>query len=216
MNHKPWRKWLFIIIKVTVFIVACYFIYQVTQKNITALKSIEIENKFIFISIFFITIITYIMLMMVLVFAWLVLLGFKEPQRCAQIYFKSQILKYLPGNVFHFAYRHQQTKNEHFSHKQLGKVAVYEMIALAISALLVVNLLFLWPNEVTWLTGWLVIPYWSVVLIEIAGLLIIFQLINNSGLLTIISCYLMYFFGMGLITYLLIFVLGFESQPYLY
>jgi len=216
MNKNQWLNLVSGLIKAVVFILACYFIYEVVQKNATALNSIEISINGFFIAFIFLLITIYAVLMMVLVFAWLTLLGFKQPIVCARVYFKSQILKYLPGNIFHFAYRHQQTKKYDFTHKQLGMAAAYESITLVITALLVANFLFLWPNQITWLTSWLPIPYWPVLLIEIIGLIFAFQLIKNSGLLTVLFCYLIYFAGMGWISYLLAFAFGFESQPYLF
>src|SRR5690554_4664299 len=105
MNHKTWQKWFLGIFRLTIFVLACYFIFRVIQQNITALKALEIEHKGLFAGIFILSHAIYIALMMSLVFSWQVLLKFTEPQRCAKIYFKSQIMKYLPGNIFHFMYR---------------------------------------------------------------------------------------------------------------
>ncbi|MEZ5472838.1 MAG: hypothetical protein R3E90_13790 [Marinicella sp.] len=154
--------------------------------------------------------------MMALVFGWVVLLKFKEPQRCAKIYFKSQIMKYLPGNIFHFMFRHQQTKNKNFTHKQLGMVAFYESLLLVLAAFIVANLLFYWPDQITWLTSWLPVPFWAIVLMEFIGAVFMIRIMINIGPITALLSYFIYFAGMGLITYMLIGVLNFESQPYLF
>lgn len=216
MNHKTWQKWLLGIFRLTIFILACYFIFRVIQQNISALKALEIEHKSLFAGTFILSHAIYIGLMILLVLAWLVLLKFKEPQRCAKIYFKSQIMKYLPGNIFHFMYRHQQTKNNHFTHKQLGMAAFHESLLLVMAAFIIANLLFYWPDQITWLTDWLPVPFWAIVLMEFVGAIFMARLLINTGVLTALTSYLFYFVGMGLITYILIGALGFESQPYLF
>ncbi len=216
MNQKSWKKRLITFIKITMFLLACYFIYEIIEKNLTALKSIEIKNNTLFVGIFLATIFFYTALMTVLVFAWIVLLGFQDPQRSAKVYFKSLIMKYLPGNVFHFAYRHHQTKSVNFSHKQLGMATAYESMVLVIAALLISNLLFLWPEQITWLTNFLPVPVWALFLIEVVGCMFFVQMLIRSGFLTTLLSYFVYFAGMGLISYLLISALGFESQPYLF
>jgi len=216
MKQKPWQKWLLGLLRAAIFILACYFIYQVIDKNIAALKSIEINNWMLLIAVLFTSTIIYSLLMMNLVFAWLVLLRFKDPQHCAKIYFKSQIMKYLPGNIFHFMYRHQQTKNNNFTHKRLGMTAFYESLLLVMAAFLIANLLFYWPDQITWLTNWLPVPFWAIVLMEFIGAIFMARLLINTGVLTALTSYSIYFMGMGLITYVLIGALGFESQPYLF
>lgn len=216
MNHKTWQTWLIGIFRLIIFILACYFIFRVIQQNISALKALEIKNKSLFAGTFVVAHGIYIVLMMSLVFAWLVLLKFREPQRCAIVYFKSQIMKYLPGNIFHFMYRHQQIKNNHFTHKQLGMAAFYESLLLIGAAFIMANLLFYWPNQITWLTNWLPLPFWTIVLMEFIGAIFMVRLLINTGALTALTSYLIYFMGMGLITYLLIEALGFLSQPYIF
>jgi hypothetical protein len=216
MKKSPWLNFITVLIKFTVFIFAGYFIFEVVQNNLTELKSIDINTDLSLLFVGLISVITYMGLMMILVFAWLVLLGFKKPLNSATIYFKSQILKYLPGNVFHFAYRHQQTQLLGFNHKQLVLAAVYESISLVVASILVTNLLFLWPQQITWLTSWLPIPYWSIWVIEITGIVIAIKLIKDSGFVSVVLCHLIYFFVMGWLAYILIPSLGFESQPYFY
>lgn len=216
MNQKTWQKWLMGLFRITVFILACYFIYQIVDKNIAHLISIEITNWPYLITVLCLSIAVYCLLMMDLVFAWLVLLRFKDPQRCAKIYFKSHIMKYLPGNIFHFMYRHQRTKNKYFTHKELGVTAVHESLILLIAAFIISHLLFLWSNEITWLTDWLPVPFWLIFLMEFVGVVLVAKLLINVGFLTSLFNYFVYFAGMGLITFLLISALDFESQPYLF
>lgn len=216
MTQKHWQKILLGISKVTVFIIASYFIYQVFQNNFTALKAIEIHNVTMLVMTCVFSLLIYTVLIMTLVFAWLVLLKFLQPERCARIYLKSQLLKYLPGNVLHFAYRHQQTKNNDFTHKQLGLAAINETLYLIISALIITHLLLLWPVQNTWLISWLPIPTWTFITIELVGLIFIFHWLKTASAPKALICYLVYFCGMGLITYLLIHAMGFESQPYLF
>jgi len=216
MNRKLWQKRLLGTLRLAIFVLACYFIYQIIQENITALKTLEIKNKILFASTFIASNLIYFLLIMALVLAWLVLLKFREPQRCSKIYFKSQIMKYLPGNIFHFMYRHQQTKNNNFTHKQLGMAAFYESLLLVMAAFIIANLLFYWPDQITWLTNWLPVPFWTIVLMEFVGAIFMARLMINAGFITALVSYLFYFMGMGLITYLLIEALGFLSQPYIF
>ncbi len=216
MNRKFWLDSALSAVKVAVFILACFFIYKVIQNNLTALQAIKIHNKLLFMGTLALAFTTYILVMMGLVCAWLILLRFVEPQRCASIYFQSQIMKYLPGNIFHFAYRHQKTQNANFSHQQLAIAAVHETIVLLVAALLASHFLLFWPEQVNWLTSWLPMPYWPVLLFEVTGIVLALQLLKKSGIFSTLCCYLIYFMGMGWISYLLIFALGFEPQPYLY
>jgi uncharacterized membrane protein YbhN (UPF0104 family) len=216
MKKSPWLNFITALIKFTVFVFAGYFIFEVVQNNLTELKSIDINADLPLFFVGLISIITYMVLMMALVFAWLILLGFEQPKNSAAVYFKSQILKYLPGNVFHFAYRHQQTQLLGFKHKHLVLAAVYESISLVAASMLVANLLFLWPQQITWLTSWLPIPYWPILVIQIMAIIFAFKLIKGSGILSVVLCHLIYFFVMGWLAFILILSLGFESQPYLY
>ena len=58
--------------------------------------------------------------------------GHKDISRnlCHTIYGKSQIAKYIPGNVFHFAGRHLLGSQAGISHRILTSVAIYEILGL--------------------------------------------------------------------------------------
>ncbi|WP_345258872.1 hypothetical protein [Marinicella pacifica] len=94
--------------------------------------------------------------------------------------------------------------------------AFYESLLLVMAAFILANLLFYWPDQITWLTDWLPVPFWAIVLMEFVGAVFMVRLLINTGVLTALTSYLFYFVGMGLITYILIGALGFESQPYLF
>ncbi len=84
------------------------------------------------------------------------------------------------------------------------------------AAFIIANLLFYWPDQITWLTNWLPVPFCAIVLMEFIGAVFITRILVNYGYLTALASYVFYFMGMGLMTYLLIDALGFEAQPYLF
>lgn len=68
--------------------------------------------------------------------AWLRWAGESQAtlNRCHGIYGRTQIAKYLPGNVFHFAGRHVVGRRAGFAHKPMVAAAVMELLALVSAA----------------------------------------------------------------------------------
>ncbi|MFC1512838.1 hypothetical protein ACFL5J_00130 [Thermodesulfobacteriota bacterium] len=86
--------------------------------------------------------ISYGMAMMCIIMAWcqaLHLFGEKriKHREAFIIYARSQIVKYLPGNVFHLAGRHYLGKKRGLEHGALMGAAVYEIIGLIFCGVLV-------------------------------------------------------------------------------
>lgn len=214
MKKPAGFDYLLLIIKAIVFVAACYFLFQVMSDNMAAIKTYEIKNLWLLIFAASISIVIYIILMMLLVLGWQRFLTSHSSQAIAYIYFKSQILKYLPGNIFHFAYRHTKTASLGFSHKELIQASLSETLGLVIAALLTSHLVLLWPEGVDWISHWLPVPIWLFILIEIIVVVILIYVLHLARVYAAYFCYLLYFFGMGLIAYGLIDSLGFEPQGY--
>lgn len=214
MKDTPAFKFSIIFVKALVFFTSVYYIFLVIKKNFSALQTTSF-NWLTAIQIVA-SIALYMVLIMVLVLAWQFLLSKKMPAISAQIYFKSQVLKYLPGNVFHFAYRHTETKKIGFSHKQLIRASLYESMGLMVAAILVTSTLFLWPHQIPLVSQWITVPFWAVLLIQLLGLAVVIKWTQFNQLYNLLTCYLCYFFGMGLIAYGITTVFEFQPQPYLF
>lgn len=204
MSKQPlWIHYCQITIKTLIFLASCYFIYNVVSKNLITLQAFPIPNWRTLLLIFLLTVLVYIVLMMCMALAWILLLNYRQAQEISRIYFSSQILKYLPGNVFHFAYRHSQSKQLGMTHKQLIKASIYETIVLITAALLICNTLFLSPENIPWFSNWTTEYLVLIVMAEIIVLGLINNRVKNKLKYLILSCYIIYFLGMGSIAYAL-------------
>jgi uncharacterized membrane protein YbhN (UPF0104 family) len=72
-------------------------------------------------------------------FAWVLLAraATASPVRARPLFvahLRSQLAKYLPGNVFHFAYRHVAARREGLGHRALGGALAFESILLVAAA----------------------------------------------------------------------------------
>jgi uncharacterized membrane protein YbhN (UPF0104 family) len=65
-----------------------------------------------------------------------------------RIYGKTQIAKYIPGNIFHFAGRHVLAAKEGASHKQLVMAATCEIVMMLVTTGLIslTTIVFLWQR----------------------------------------------------------------------
>lgn len=216
MKLKKIQPWLFKILKTSIFLLSCYYIYQVISANIDSLNSIELTQVVALTTT--ICVILYVFFMMTLVVPWLSYLQFKKASPGAEIYLQSQAMKYLPGNVFHFAYRH--TKNLHlgFKHKQLISATFTETFALTAVALILSGLLLFQTNQNDWFKHIQQLPDSLIIALQIllsASLIMWMKRVTKGVILWLdLFCYLLYFLGMGAILYLL--VAGFQINPQSY
>ncbi len=216
MSHQALKNLLMRLLKLLVFFTAGWFIYQVVIRNYAALSSFQISNPFGLIMPVSVSVLVYTMLMMSLVMAWLALLDFNHPQACARYYLKSQALKYIPGNIFHFTYRHSKTKKLGFSHKKLISIGLAETVGLVMVAILVANFLFFWPDHVSSIHAWLPQPTWLILLPQLLLMFLLFRIDKGPNIWMVFGCYLSYFFGMGLVVLILCNALAFSSTPWLF
>ncbi len=102
------------------------------------IKSIFNEKNIIYLFIFSLI---YGLNLILLVLAWRQLIiahgGFLSVEHCFSIYGKSQIAKYLPGNIFHFAGRQVLGHMHGVSHATLIKTSLWEIILIAVSAIII-------------------------------------------------------------------------------
>lgn len=82
---------------------------------------------------------------------------------------KSQLAKYLPGNVFHFAYRHVAARREGVGHRALGLALALESLLLIVAAALYsfgvvvdprVGMLAPWARSLVWGMPFLMVAAW--------------------------------------------------------
>lgn len=118
-------------------IASLFFVGQKVATNFTALLQSKLFTPEIVIMIVFLSVI-FAILSNALGFAWRFLLiaeGVPIPKNLAlSIFGKSQIAKYLPGNVFHMVGRQVLAANAGCSHQKLLKSTVWEIFLHAFAA----------------------------------------------------------------------------------
>ncbi len=183
------------ITKSMVVLATVYFIFLIAKTHWDEIQSIPITSSTNLIISIVIGVIVYLTLVMALAWAWLVWLSFVHPIAITGIYLRSQALKYLPGNIFHFAYRHQQSKKLGVPHTLLIKASINEGIVLIIVATILSLPLLIK----------IFIPQWHlnhslIILIpELVLLIISVYFISTLKTWMTILAYLYYFLGMGTI-----------------
>lgn len=131
---------LFLFIKYTVVAFSFYFLLNVVYNNSQHIFLIFSENLFFgTLTILFCSII-YVFLLLILANSWKCILNFLENEiintAVVSVYLKSQIYKYLPGNIFHYVNRQASASQLVISHKSLFKSSFFEAFSLIISAIL--------------------------------------------------------------------------------
>jgi len=71
-------------------------------------------------------------------------------KNCHAVYARTQIAKYIPGNVFHFAGRHVLGSQVGFGHGSLAGAAIYEVVGILVasSALVLLGIVFYGTNQI--------------------------------------------------------------------
>ncbi len=212
------KKILIAAIQVAVFLVSVYYILGVVSGNFSAIKNHAIPHIWMLLCMSLSSAIMYALLMLFLSWAWRALTNTQQPRRTVDVYLKSQALKYLPGNVFHFVYRHAASLKLGLEHKTLVTAALHETIWLVTCGLLF-GLTGMWlfvaaepANFSPPLLEWL-LPV--VALLTVALLYLLYRNYPARLYLQLLLTYLSYFLGMGVICSLLALGLGLENNNYL-
>ncbi|WP_267175415.1 hypothetical protein [Marinicella marina] len=157
----------------------------------------------------------YALVIAALVLAWVAQFDYKQPKVLTVIYLKSQALKYLPGNFFHFAYRHKATVDLGQSHKQVMKATVMESAGLIFAALLMAHLsLFQSSNNLLWLNK-LDIPIVLLLVFDALVLISVIRWMKWRFFYAQLVWFIAYFIGMGIIIIIMIIAWGFSPQAFL-
>lgn len=216
---QPSSKKIFMaVIQVAVFMVSVYYIFGVVNDNFSAIKDHAVPHVVTLLCMLFASAVIYAVLMLFLSWAWQALTSSQLPQSTVGVYLKSQALKYLPGNVFHFVYRHAASLQLGLEHKTLVTAALHETIWLLGCGLLLglTGLLFFATADAANLTLPLLEWWLPAATVLIAVLLYLLYRNYPGGLyLQLLLTYLSYFLGMGLICCLLAYGLGLENNNYL-
>jgi len=117
--------------------ISMYFISEEIWENKKSLDNITIDlaDLFLFLLLTF----SYGFSQLLLSSSWIKILKLsgetvKDSSQCFSIYGKTQIAKYLPGNIFHFAGRQILGQRAGYSQNALAAASVYESLILIIVA----------------------------------------------------------------------------------
>jgi len=203
------------IIKLLITVLAAYYLFIVATENLEEIKSINFPNPFKVYGAIFISLLLYGLVISALVLAWIMLLEYRQRHSLAIIYFKSQLLKYLPGNFFHFAYRHKESVDLGLTHKQVMKATILESTGLILAAFFMAHLsLFHSSYDLQWLSK-INFPLSLLLILDVLVLIVAIRWMKWRFFYTKLVCYLAYFLGMGIILKILIWAWGFNPQPVL-
>lgn len=127
----------------------------------------ELGDRLAQISIlhFAVALAAYVVGAMALAFAWALLVrtaagGALHTRPLVVAHLRSQLAKYLPGNVFHFAYRHLAARRQGVGHAALGAALAFEsllliaaaaILALGVSADPRIDAMLPWALRLLWL-----------------------------------------------------------------
>ena len=117
-----------------IFLTSAYFIFHVVDNNFSQFSKLNIGVSFSLISALGFCFFLYLILLLLLGISWVYILQTEDKINCLNIYLKSQALKYLPGNFFHFVYRHTETVKTGITHNKLIKATVTETSGLILLA----------------------------------------------------------------------------------
>ncbi|MFC3194860.1 lysylphosphatidylglycerol synthase domain-containing protein [Marinicella sediminis] len=208
------KKTSLLVIKSAVVVLSVYYIGLVVAQNLTAIHNTTVPDWYLLSGVLGGSVMLYVMAMIALMNGWLYLSQPEDKKTMAMIYFKSQLLKYTPGNVMHFVYRHLHSKNTGISHQRLIKATISETVILISLALLLTTPLLLWGYQHELLLG---LPVTLIVLI-ILVLVATFQIhqfisLKVSTWLHVNLVYCLYFMLMGMVCFLIAQSLNFSHQP---
>jgi len=126
------------------------------------------------VSSFVIALLLYLVGSVLLAFAWVVLVrasaaGSPRTWPLLRGHLRAQVAKYLPGNVFHFAYRHVAARREGVAHASLGAALGLEAALLLAAAGIValgvvsdprIEAVVPWARQFVWLAPSLALLAW--------------------------------------------------------
>ena len=112
---------------------------------------------------------------------WRRLISIWEPKKISwkkvsYIYVKSNLLKYIPGNIFQYVGRNQLALENDLSHVNLFAASFLEIVCIILSAVLF-SVLICGKNTVNLIQqfGWKIIPLFLILLLVLGGVVLILQ-----------------------------------------
>lgn len=185
-------------VKLTIFVISIYFICLIFYKNFQQIKLLTLSNKYTIIEFVLLSSIIYGFILLILAMAWKKILELIENRKLNNqvvlIYLNSQLYKYLPGNIFHYANRHIAANKISIQHKTLLKSNVIEAMGLVLSALVFsVFILSLWKINLK--------VYFSITVFLLLLFFYLRKLSSVQIMFKVTPYYLMYFITIGLLCF---------------
>lgn len=207
---------LMILIRILITTTALYYLYTVVLHNADTLQSTTLSLSGAKVLMALSAVLLYSFAMLSLTRAWCWLLQNQQATATARIYLKSQVLKYTPGNILHFVYRHSAGRQLGLTHHSLFQASIFETVQLITWALTLSLPLLIWGYADHSLWG---MP--NTLLAMCAALIILishaYQFSQKIQPLSwkINIAYVLYFVIMGLICFITIQVLDLDQLPWL-
>ena len=124
------------------------FVWEQFRRQAVMISDWHLDFKLIVIILF--SIMAYGFASYLLAFGWAHVMSYFGSEKICdtsdlnRVYARSQIAKYLPGNIVHLLTRHALLHANGSGHRQLGKAAIYEIIGLITSALAIACSVSFW------------------------------------------------------------------------
>ncbi len=195
------KNFLFVI-KSIVFIIAFWYLTQIIYKNLLPIQTLTKDILGQIISFIIVASLIYVLLLLVLAQAWKRILEAIDEKHfhinLLNIYLKSLLYKYIPGNVFHYVNRQFSANKMGVSHKALWQSNIYEAFGLIFSALFLS--IYLIIDSIS--SDYLIIKFLAAIFL-ICFFVVVYFKHNKSFYIAFSSIifYLIYFLGIGLICY---------------
>ncbi len=206
-------------LKILVFIISiiflCYIIFY-NYKNIQ--NNIIFDRPYIILEIFLLSIL-YAIFLFIIPIGWKSIIENLSKNKLSisliWIWLKTNIYKYLPGNIFHYAGRQILAKKVGISHTILIKSNLIETLLMLITTLIISCIILILFYDFNMVNPYLI--FLNKTNIYIASVLIIFILIflnrykniNIFSYINVILYYCIFFFGIGFIAYI---ILNYQMQ----
>jgi glycosyltransferase 2 family protein len=122
--------------RLLILVSSLFIVIKIWQSELWRYEGVDLKNIFVLLAI---GSILYAVILVLLVAAWYLWLRWFGETGCTffdcfLIYGKTQIAKYLPGNVFHFAGRHVLGRRMGISHQVLIGAVIYENASMILLA----------------------------------------------------------------------------------
>lgn len=212
------KAYLVRILKIIIFIISLLFIAYISYNNYDNIKeSLIFDRKNILLELLFLSLVYAISLIFVAI-AWQNILSLLSNKKLSLllilVWLKSNIYKYLPGNIFNYVYRQLISKKMGVSHKVLLESNIVEAILIISTSILISSIILLLVYDFTFNEYFSLINT-NYIYIVISFFITVFWYLYKYRQIKVINywksiaCYMIFFIGIGGSVY---FVLNYQMN----